>query len=51
MVFIQDVIKNPKSQCNPLSTSKDTHRTSFNGENNLLPCYIAFKSEATRIKR
>ena len=50
-VCLQGVIKNPKNQGNPLSTSKDMHRTSFNVGNNLLLHCIAFKPEATRIYR
>ena len=45
------MIKNPKNQHNPTSTPKDMRRTSFNGENTLLPRHIAFKPGATRIYR
>ena len=36
LMFFPGVIKNPKNQRNPLSTSKDMHRTSFNIGNKLL---------------
>ena len=41
--------KNSKNQQNPTSTPKDMHKTSFNGENNLFPRHIMFKSEAIQI--